>query len=381
MDFSEMESSTQAITIKQPGRLIVVEPVLVIASLFGFPLMIISQLYVLETLQNELASKNGMLNISHDVNISTDLCELNASDPLVAFNAEVQEAAAYFGLMSTVCSCVPALFMSLFLGAYSDKVGRKYAIMPPLISSMLKTVIYIIVVMLKLPMWYLLVASVVDGFGGYFSTMFMGCFSYISDTTTKEQRRFRITVLEICMLLPGIIGPLGVGKLLETIGFLYCFIITIIGQAINIIYAIFFIPETIQKDPSAKFFDFAHVRRASQVFCMKDSTNRNVKLMILLAAFFISIIPTMDFSLDTLFMKDRPLCLSDAMVGYCASTYLAVAAIGALVMAWLFKYCLSDQAIAMVAGMASVFKNVYKAFTQNVIMIFMSKNLSIISLN
>jgi PCFT/HCP family folate transporter-like MFS transporter 1/3 len=230
------------------------------------------------------------------------------------------------------------------------------------------------VIMLKLPIWYLLVASAVDGLGGYYTTVLMGCFAYISDTTTNEQRRFRITVLEICVLMPGILGPLGAGKLLETIGFLYCFIITLIGQAINIIYTIFFVPETIQKDPSAKFFDLTRLRRISHVFCLKDGTNRNTKLMLLLAAFFISIIPTFDFSLDTLFIKNRPLCMSDAMVGYYSSTYLGVSSMCALVLAWLLKYCMSDQAIALVAGLASVFKNLYKAFVQNIIMMFMSKN-------
>lgn len=375
-----MESRNSEFTIVQPQRSIVVEPIAVLYTFFTFPLQLIAQLYILEAVQKDLATKYGMMNISHYINTTIDLCHMNASDPAVAFNAEVQENASYINLFLTLSASVPALFVSLFLGAYSDKAGRKYAILPPLVGTVVNTVVYIIVVQLHLPLWYLFIAAFISGFGGFLSTMLLGCFAYISDTTSPDKRRFRITVLEMCLMLPGIIGPLGVGNLIETIGYMYSFVISLVGQTIIVIYVIFFVPETVQKDPSAKFFDLTRMKQFWQLFTKTDNQKRNVKLIILFVAFFIGIMPKFDYGLDTLYLKNRPLCMSNKLVGYYLSTFLAVSTFGGIFVAWLFKYCLSDQIVAMIGGLSSMVQNVYKTFVQNVMMIFFAPVFSAFSI-
>ena len=306
-----METKGTTFAVIQPQRLIVVEPVAALYSLFTFPLMLMAQLYIFEASEKYVAEKYGLINDTHKINTTIDLCHMNASDPAAIFNAEVQERASYISLFLTLSASVPALFVSLFLGAYSDKAGRKYAILPPLIGNMVNTVAYIVVVQLQLPLWYLFIAAFVSGFGGFLNTMLLGCFAYISDTTSQDRRRFRITVLEMCLLIPGIIGPLGVGKVLETIGYAYSFGISLVGQVIVATYVIFFVPETVQKDPSAKFFNLAHMKQ----LVAKDKT-RNIKLATLFVAFFVGVVPKFDNGLDTLYLKNRPLCMSNKMVGY-----------------------------------------------------------------
>ena len=372
-----METQESSFAIIQPQRQIVLEPMIILYSFVTFPLQLLTQLYILETVESDLAAKYGMMNISHYINVTMDLCHMNASDPAVAFNAEVQAEASYVNLIMTLSASVPALFVSLFLGAYSDKVGRKYAILPPLIGGIITTLAFIVVVQLHLPLWYLFISAFLCGFGGFLSTMLLGCFAYISDTTSPETRRFRITVLEMCLLIPGIFSPLGIGKLIETIGYMYSFVITLVGQVIVVIYVIFFVPETVQKDTSAKFFNLTRMKQFKELFTKKGDNRRNVKLIILFLAFFIGIVPKFDFGLDTLYLKNRPLCLSNKMVGYYMSTFLGVATFGGILVAWLMKFCMPDQTVALIGGLSSMVQNIYKAFVQNVIMIFFGENINV----
>ncbi|KAI0232530.1 Proton-coupled folate transporter, partial [Lamellibrachia satsuma] len=63
---------------------------------------------------------------------SESLCDVNKSDPVFVFGEEVQRRATNFSLILGLCSLIPALFVTMFIGAYSDKAGRRYAIIPPI---------------------------------------------------------------------------------------------------------------------------------------------------------------------------------------------------------------------------------------------------------
>jgi len=95
-----------------------------------------------------------------------------------------------------------------------------------------------------------------------------------------------------------------------------------------------------------------------------------VRLNVLMAAFFVSMLPTFDMSLSNLFEMNRPLCWTVREVGLFAGTTFGICALGALIITPLMKRCLTDWHIAVTASAAAVVTNVYKFFVRDSLMMY-----------
>ena len=201
--------------------------------------------------------------------------------------------------------------------------------------------------------------------------MYVGCYSYIADTTTSKARLFRFTLLNVLEQLVSIIGPIGIGYWIKQQGYLWPIVFAIAGKCINAVYAVFFIPETVKKDENTKFLTPSHLKRSVQVFVKNDETNRRWKLWTLIVIFttycfgFGVMIPLSLFELNT------PLCWDSVTIGYYDTTSTAVTALGGLCFTRGLKVVLSDEAIAIVASLAQTFQYIFRVFIKNTLMMFL----------
>jgi PCFT/HCP family folate transporter-like MFS transporter 1/3 len=369
-----VNADVQASRIILPKRTIIVEPVMIMLMAFGYPLSLLFQMFVVDKLTEEISARN-MINISHHVNNSEEInqCEVNKSDPAYILQEAVQKESAYFITISTIVSCAPALFVTLFLGSYSDKAGRKFAILPPLVSAIAKCLTFLLVIYFRGSIWWLLIGSFLEGLGGFYMTALMGCLSYVSDITKPEDRLLRITIVEMCSFFSAILGPIGVGYVIRDLGYFWPFLIVLGGYLLNILYVIFLVPETVRRDPDAWFFSTEHIKTTVGLILLDNGTNRKWKLDILLFSFFISTIVTLEMGTTTLFELNHPLCWDSVMIGYYSATMIAVATIGGAVLAKVSKFCMADSHIALMAGLLGAARLFYTAFVQNTIMMFSGK--------
>ena len=370
----EVPDKAASFHIKKPNRTVIVEPIVLIIGLCGIPMGMLSQFYIVAYYTEQLSNGTVVNTSDHDGNQSKSLCDVNKSDPVYMFGEEVQRRASNFSLILGLCSLIPALFLTTFIGAYSDQAGRRYAIIPPIVGSTVRAISYVVVIGLKLPAEYLVIGAVIEGFGGYYQTMLMGCFAYISDIVPADGRSLRITILETCVFIPAIFAPLVVGYWVEHGGFLAPFL-TVLGlYIIALVYAIFFVPETVPRNPEAKFFSTKHMKKTLLLFTKDDDTRRRWKLCVLLFAFFLcSVVKVGDF-VDTLFEMNRPLCWTSDIVGYFLSAEVAVVSAGAVLTMRLLKCCMRDGGIALTSGLMGVVHNAYTAFVQNSTMMYISKS-------
>jgi PCFT/HCP family folate transporter-like MFS transporter 1/3 len=265
-----------------PKRKIIIEPLLMLFALIAIPMSILTQQFIVAKII-ESKHLNSTGNHSQD-----SYCSINQSSAEYMQQQEIQAEAARFNIYSSLCFSVPALFVTVFLGSLSDKLGRKAAILPPLFGGLFITLTYLVIILLDLPIWYLLIGRLVEGLCGSYLALLMGCFAYIADMTPRqEDRQFRIAVVELIMFLAGIVGPAGLGLWIEEIGYLYPFLAVLAGFILCILYAVLLIPETVVRQPHVKLCDPGHLQKCVLLFVRDDGSGRQWKLATLILSFFI----------------------------------------------------------------------------------------------
>lgn len=135
-----------------------------------------------------------------DHGYSEEVCaNLNENQTL---KAAVQVTVSNFHQWNSIAGHVVPIILALFFGNFSDRRGRKI----PLILGLTGKFIYsfMIVINSLMDSWNLNTivysASLPMGMLGADVAIFGGCFAYISDISSVEQRTLRITIVEVAYL-------------------------------------------------------------------------------------------------------------------------------------------------------------------------------------
>lgn len=368
---TENDPSESQIRRIPPKRPVVVEPVLVIYVLSAYIMGQCSALYIYDKLLDGALKKAG-LNLTAIPGAASEGCGGNKTEMSDIVSGVQSEASTLTGILMLVTG-IPAIFVSIFLGSFSDTAGRRWAIIPPLIGGVLKALCYILVIVLDLPAWWLVLGSFVDGCGGYLVTLMMGCSAYIVDSTSRENRIIRLALAELCSMASIVVAPIGLGYWIQTGGYLWPFV-TVTGIfTVNLIYVFFFVPETIMRDtddPRPAFFTLDPLRKVKAMYSESMNSREKWKLVALSVAFFFASISVMNFAVDTLFIKNTPLCWDSVTIGYYLATYVGVSGVCGFINAKLMKRCMTDEMIAFVVALAGCCLQIYKSVVVNTLMMF-----------
>ena len=105
---------------------------------------------------------------------------------------QVQTYASYVQLGIVMFSALPSIIITLFMGGWSDKVGRRPTLILPVLGSVLDAAGVLIVMIFELPIYCLFVGALLHGLCGYYTTIILACLSYIADTTDQTQIALRL---------------------------------------------------------------------------------------------------------------------------------------------------------------------------------------------
>ena len=144
------------------------------------------------------------------------LVNLNLTEPVCAnlshyeeHSLELQQRFSIFGMYNGIIMAFLPLFFILFMGAWSDRYGRK---VPLLLSSLGKlgwSIGYFINCLVN--SWsveYLLFAGLMDSIGGGTPSFLTAANAYISDVTSEQTRTSRVGLANSIWYLGGPIGTL-----------------------------------------------------------------------------------------------------------------------------------------------------------------------------
>lgn len=301
-----------------------------------------------------------------------------------------------FALYSSLVMGIPAVFVTVVLGAGSDRFGRRFAVIPPVFGVFASSLISTVVILTKSNLYWLFLASFASGCTGSFLSILMACFAYVVDKAPPERRLFRILVVEMSLLVSGIISPIINGAVVTTFGYLYPLLFVVAASVLNLLYVVIFFPKKTRQDDSPALSNLTHyqptlrsflpvlwqqIRSMFRIFfknppvAVKAASRwRRLRLNILMVAFLITNLPTFSLSVSTLFEMNHPLCWDVNMVGLFTGLSSAVSGVGAVIVTPLFKLCHTpDIVIAIISSLASLATNVYMIFVRNTVMMFLSK--------
>lgn len=213
---------------------VTVEPVL---ALFVMP----SVLAVMAT-QNLNLDKACRVNLDFPDDVCTNL-RLRKRENISSYEDEVQKLiASVQAWKSVIHTAVPTLLM-LFIGAWSDKTGRRKICMTmPIIGEFITCVLNMVNTYFFYEVsveWTVFMEVIFPSLTGGWYTILLGTYSYLGDITSKNTRTFRLGILSLCMTVGFPMGMGFSGVLLKYIGYYGVFSLSALLQFFNFCYVSF----------------------------------------------------------------------------------------------------------------------------------------------
>ncbi|XP_042222277.1 proton-coupled folate transporter-like [Homarus americanus] len=193
---------------------------------------------------------------------SQQVCDDLKSDP--AASVEVQQRYSVFALYNGIIAAALPLFFILFMGAWSDKYGRKVPLVAVQVGHVLHAAGYLLASLA--PQWpaeMLLLVTLLDTLGGGTVSFLTAANSYISDVSSEESRTSRVGLANSIWFLGGPVGTLMGTYIYTWGGYLPLFATSLTLSLMAVVYVVVCLPES--HGPFAKKADASAPGHKSQV--------------------------------------------------------------------------------------------------------------------
>jgi MFS family permease len=163
----------------------------------------------------------------------------------------VQSLVAKFQLYQSLLSGVFSAIVSPYLGAFSDRIGRKKVIAFATLGTFCAEVITIIVGTHpgEVSVYWILVGFLLDGLCGSFTTSMALSFAYAADCSPPERRNVAFGYFHGTLFAGIALGPILAGYLMEATGsILIPFYVALGCHVFFILFLLLAIPESVSKE-------------------------------------------------------------------------------------------------------------------------------------
>ncbi|VDH99950.1 MFS transporter, PCFT/HCP family, solute carrier family 46 (folate transporter), member 1/3 [Mytilus galloprovincialis] len=302
-------------------------------------------------------------------------CALNTSTNAFKQQLRVQEIQSRWSIYCTLASNIPSIFVSINIVSYSDVYGRKIFFLPPLLGTMIKSLLCSIGIYYELTMNWFIPFFIVEGFGGLWIASLAMTLCFISDLTKGgKQRSFAIGVMETSFEVGSLLSSLLSGYLIKyTKGFLIPVLLSEIVTILGILVVLLLLPETLPLSMRRPATPITHnMKKMTDFYTSQVSSMANKWLFVLAISIFI----LTDFSLGSvnvsmLYELGSPFCWSNVKVGNFGTIETLVGCVACILMIKLFHHCTTDQVIALVGSITSALSLIWQGFANTSFMLYL----------
>ncbi|XP_064092201.1 probable peptidoglycan muropeptide transporter SLC46 [Macrobrachium nipponense] len=174
---------------------------------------------------------------------SEEVCRDLKAEPDAS--VQVQQKYSVFALYNGIIAAVLPLFFILFMGAWSDKYGRKVPLVAVQIGHLLHAAGYLLASFVpSWPVELLLLVTFLDTLGGGTVSFLTAANSYVGDVTSEESRTSRVGLANSIWFLGGPAGTLLGTYIYNQGGYVPLFATSLVFSLIAVIYIIVILPES-----------------------------------------------------------------------------------------------------------------------------------------
>ena len=194
-----------------------------------------------------------ILSLNYQVLLNEVCRQMNESD---CNNSNVSTHTSYLMTFISLTLSFPPLLLSGIYSSIADKYGRKVVIIMPIVGIFVKILTLLYVNILH-PSYFFplyLFGSFTYGILGSQVNFNMGIFTYTADTTRTNtpSRSKSYSIIELCMIIPKILGFFLAGILSKNYGFIIPLLLTLVLTILSFIFA-YIIPESLPRNSDVNF--------------------------------------------------------------------------------------------------------------------------------
>ncbi|XP_022256068.1 proton-coupled folate transporter-like isoform X2 [Limulus polyphemus] len=244
----------------------------------------------------------------NEIRYSSDVCSNLNDEKYKLQKDEVQRMANNYHMGTTIVSTLPAIILSIFIGPWSDKYGRRYPLIVALLGFLLEGIgVIIVTARFELPLYFNLLIHIPSGLSGGMIMIFTSVYSYISDVSDTESRPFRYALLEMGVVLGAPLGTQVGGQIYKHHGYIPVFSTSLVFIILSVAYVIFIVKESkkISKDVKLKtvaldFFSVDNVKESLSTCLKKRPGNARLQIWLLIIAICFQLFVNMGLSASIL---------------------------------------------------------------------------------
>ncbi|XP_067680555.1 lysosomal proton-coupled steroid conjugate and bile acid symporter SLC46A3-like [Haliotis asinina] len=305
----------------------------------------------------------------------TSKCYVNESDPGYMLQERVQHLTSNCQTILVAIGNSTALISCMFLGAYSDFLGRRFLFICPLVGQILKNVLTIFVIYWNLDLKYLFVGEVIEGVSGGYNGVILASYAYTADNTPpKNSRTVGIAVIDFTTYLSTAASQVITGYFIKDLGYLYPSITTTSLMFLSLILVIVLLPETVNKDRRSQYpSPLKAVKNVFGFYFSKDFGQRRRLFWLSVTTYFLTYFSVSGvFFLEYLFQLNLPFCWGPVLIGYFNMALALSRQVLGIPVIKLLHLCTSDPEICIITSVILAASYVLNGAATTDVMLFLT---------
>ncbi|XP_076070413.1 lysosomal proton-coupled steroid conjugate and bile acid symporter SLC46A3-like [Mytilus galloprovincialis] len=300
------------------------------------------------------------------------LCEVNTSSIRFKQQQEVQSITANWNAYCHLAQSIPVLLMSLMVGSWGDKIGRRAALIVPTFGLFFKAAFFAIAIKLEWNIYTFIIAFFVDGLCGMWITLVAASYSFAADLTKYgKSRLFGIIMIELTLGMGVTIGSVSSGYVIKFLGFFYGSVL-IVGITCFIAILILSLPESVQTTEKLTSISQIEYLKKSVSFYTKKGPLR-YKYIILAVVFALNVTPAIGrVNVQSLYVLNSPFCWNAVLIGLFGALRSFVQMIVGVGLSRLVYKCMSKRAMIILGSISAIAYYMVTAVAVNDVMIFIA---------
>ncbi|XP_046344555.2 solute carrier family 46 member 3-like [Haliotis rufescens] len=303
----------------------------------------------------------------------TSTCYLNESDPGYILREKVQDRTSNIQIVLTAISSPIQLISCMFLGAYSDFLGRRFLFIVPLIGELVRYMTLTIVIYWNLDLRYLYIGEVLDGISGGYNGVILASYAYTADNTPPmNSRTVGIAVIDFTTSLSSAVSQIMTGYFIKDLGYFYPSVTTSSLMLLPLLVVVILLPETINTDRRSQYpTPVKAVKNVFGFYFSKDFGPKRSLFWLSIAAYFLIYFNTGGvYIVEYLYQLNQPFCWGPELIGYYNMAVSLSRQLLGIPVIKLLHLCTSDPGICIITSVMQAGAYVLEGLADTNVMLF-----------